>query len=62
MPVLIEGLGDADAAVRFRAVMGLLNMGAEGRQAVPTLERALADDDPRVHTMARQALRSIRGR
>ena len=59
VPALIEALQDEHGDVRWSAAIGLGYFGAEAKQAIPALEAAQGDSDPRVREAARVALSRI---
>ena len=59
LPILWAGLEDADLDVRFCAVTGLEDMGAEAKEALPMLERRLNDSDPGLRGRTAGALQCI---
>jgi len=57
--VLIQALNDPIGPIRLFACMGLWQVGAEAKAAVPALLKALNDADPSVRGQAAQALQHI---
>jgi hypothetical protein len=47
--------------VRAEAVLALMNLGPAARDAVPALEQAGGDRDPRVRSCAAKALKRVQG-
>ncbi|MBI3407771.1 MAG: HEAT repeat domain-containing protein [Planctomycetes bacterium] len=59
---LVTGLQDADADVRYEACLALVQLGKNTpAEALPLLEKAASDSDPRVKTAAAKALERVRG-
>ena len=56
VPELLKRLDDADAAVRFWAVIGLTNTAARDEPAAKALQKALADSSVEVRIVAAEAL------
>jgi HEAT repeat protein len=52
-------LADADASVRQEAAKALGDIGAQAREAVPSLQKALLDPDEGVRSAAGLALKRI---
>jgi HEAT repeat protein len=59
VPTLIDGLSDADAGVRYHAVLIAERLGPDARKAMPALEACLRDPDPGVRHAVHSALPSI---
>ena len=59
VPILVELLGESEAAVRARAAKELRRFGPETKDAVPALIKALADSDADVRRQASGALGAI---
>lgn len=55
-----KDLGDKSAEKRVRAANELGNMGKAATSALPALERAAKDKDPKVSAAAKQAIAAIR--
>lgn len=55
-----KDLGDKSAEKRVRAANELANMGKAATSALPALERAAKDKDPKVSAAAKQAIAAIR--
>jgi HEAT repeats len=56
----VEELGSPDPKVRLRAVVFLAALEVHPKKAVPALEKALKDDDPKVRQAAAEALKKIK--
>jgi HEAT repeat protein len=53
---------DADPDVRYEVCLALVNLGPNaGAEAIPVLEKAANDPEPRVKTAAAKALQRVRG-
>ena len=59
VPILIAGMSDEDATVRYSAVLIAKEIGADAKDAIPTLEARLQDADTDVVYAATLALRAI---
>jgi HEAT repeat protein len=59
VPILMELLASRDPHARLMAAEGLEKVGEEARPAVPSLLRALNDEDATVREQVEQALFSI---
>jgi len=55
-----KDLGDKSPEKRLRAANELANMGKAATSALPALERAAKDNDPRVASAAKDAIAAIR--
>lgn len=55
-----KDLGDKSPEKRLRAANELANMGKAASSALPALERATKDKDPKVSAAAKQAITAIR--
>ncbi len=55
-----KDLGDKSPEKRLRAANELANMGKAATSALPALERAAKDKDPKVSAAAKQAIAAIR--
>ena len=59
---LLVGLQDAEADVRYEACLAIVQLGAKTpAEAVPLLEKAAGDPDPRVKAAAAKALKRVQG-
>jgi HEAT repeat protein len=62
LPAVISALKDADATVRDAAVIALLNLGPDARDAIAPLEEVRqGDSNPGIREHATRALERIRG-
>lgn len=62
VPLLVQGLQDAEAKFRYGAVMGLKRFGPAAKDAIPALQKAQKEDkDPLVRETAQEALKAIGG-
>lgn len=59
IPTLVESLQSGNLYAKFSAASALGSMGAEGAQAIPALEKAMEDEDPRVRSAVQEALKKI---
>ena len=59
VPALIESLKDKQGDVRWSAAIGLGYFGEEARDAIPALQAAQRDRDPRIREAAGKALSRI---
>lgn len=59
VPVLMEGLHDADTFVRRDTARALGNFGPTANKAVPSLLKAMRDKEPSVRKAAAQSLKKI---
>jgi HEAT repeat protein len=59
VPALIEALHDKDADIRISAAIGLGYFGDQAKEAIPPLEAAERDHDPRVREAATKAISRI---
>jgi hypothetical protein len=59
VPILIDGLKDADSGVRYHAVLIAERLGPVARKAMPALEACMRDPDPGVRHAVGSAMPSI---
>jgi HEAT repeat protein len=59
VPSLIESLNDKEGDIRWSAAIGLGSFGDLAKNAIPALQEAQRDRDPRVREAARVALSRI---
>jgi len=59
VPALIEALKDSEGDIRWSAAIGLGYFGEQAKDAIPALQKAQQDADPRVREGARVALSRI---
>jgi HEAT repeat protein len=59
LPVMIECLTDKETDIRLSAAIGLGSLGEKAKSAIPDLQSAQSDRDPRVRRAAGTALSRI---
>jgi len=62
VPVVVETLERGKEPVRVQAALVLRAMGADARDAIPALKKALQDASPAIRSAAADALKEIEGR
>lgn len=60
IPLLIANMDNKDPVARLRTLVILGNFKEKAKPAIPAIEKALKDEDPRVFRMAKQVLKRVK--